>query len=149
MNRRHPCLLPSTPLGPNVDARYMKLALLSAINAAVSCGRLALDNPGDDWRTFVLEALPSTTFREVMMTLSLCSRLPLSRFAALALAGLLVVTLNADRVRAQGAPDSVSFQGLLTNPGGTPINTTTSMTFKLYKNGAAVWTECSTSSSEA
>ena len=75
------------------------------------------------------------------MTLSLCSRLLLPRFAALTLAGLLVVTLNADRARAQGAPDSVSFQGLLTNPGGTPINTTTSMTFKLYRNGSAVWTE--------
>jgi len=75
------------------------------------------------------------------MKLSLCSRLLLSRFAALTLAGLLVVTLNADRARAQGAPDSVSFQGLLTNPGGTPINTTTSMTFNLYKNGTVVWTE--------
>ena len=56
-------------------------------------------------------------------------------------AGLIATGLSTHDARAQGAPDSVSFQGFLTNPGGSPLDSTVSITFKLYKNGTAVWTE--------
>ena len=40
------------------------------------------------------------------------------------------------------APDSVSFQGRLTDVSGIPIDTpSVSMTFRLYRGGTAVWTE--------
>jgi len=51
-----------------------------------------------------------------------------------------LTALTVAQVMAQ-APDSLSFQGKLTDTGGTPLNTTVSMTFKLYKNGSDVWTE--------
>ena len=41
-------------------------------------------------------------------------------------------------------PQTVNYQGALTNPGGTPINTSVSMTFRLYNvaaGGAALYTE--------
>jgi len=53
---------------------------------------------------------------------------------------LLCLISTARRALAQ-APDSISFQGFVTNPGGTPLNGTEVMKFKLYKNGTAVWTE--------
>ncbi|HEX9816179.1 MAG TPA: tail fiber domain-containing protein [Candidatus Thermoplasmatota archaeon] len=56
------------------------------------------------------------------------------------LLGLLLPILSATDILAQ-APDSVSFQGLLTETGGSPLNATVSITFKLYKNDTAVWTE--------
>ena len=59
-------------------------------------------------------------------------------FFALTLA-LICVSSSAS---AQGAPDSLSFQGLLTDSLGNPIDSTgVSITFKLYKGGSAVWTE--------
>ncbi|HEY5564745.1 MAG TPA: hypothetical protein VIL33_04080, partial [Rhodothermia bacterium] len=56
------------------------------------------------------------------------------------LVGLLLPVLSATDILAQ-APDSVSFEGMLTDAGGTPLDTTVSMTFKLYKDATAVWTE--------
>ena len=56
------------------------------------------------------------------------------------LVGLLLPVLRATDIDAQ-APDSVSFQGMLTDTGGSPLDTTVSMTFKLYKGVTAVWTE--------
>jgi len=55
-------------------------------------------------------------------------------------AGAFIAGLSAD-TRAQGAPDTLTFQGLLTNPSGVPLDTTVAMSFKLYKNGSDVWTE--------
>jgi len=37
------------------------------------------------------------------------------------------------------APDSLSFQGQLTKPDGTPIDTSVAMTFALYKGSTKVW----------
>ena len=56
-------------------------------------------------------------------------------------AGLIAAGLSMDDARAQGAPDSVSFQGFVTDPSGTPLDTTVGMTFKLYKDATAVWEE--------
>ncbi|MGA7306931.1 MAG: hypothetical protein WBW88_18830 [Rhodothermales bacterium] len=50
------------------------------------------------------------------------------------------MALTVAQVMAQ-APDSLSFQGKLTDTGGTPLNATVSMRFKLYKGGTNVWTE--------
>jgi len=52
-------------------------------------------------------------------------------------AGLITTGLSTYDARAQGAPDSVSFQGFLTNPDGSPLDSTVSITFKLYKNDTA------------
>jgi len=40
------------------------------------------------------------------------------------------------------APDSLSFQGFVTNPGGVPIDTPgVSMAFKLYEGSSEIWSE--------
>ena len=58
-------------------------------------------------------------------------------FFALTLA-LICVSSSA---LAQGAPDLLSFQGRLADSTGAALDTTVGMTFKLYKDGSAVWTE--------
>jgi hypothetical protein len=56
-------------------------------------------------------------------------------------ASLLFLAVAVTPVSAQ-APDSLSFQGLLTDSLGSPLDSTNvSITFKLYKNNVAVWTE--------
>lgn len=55
-------------------------------------------------------------------------------------AAIILLPLVPFRVAAQ-APGTISFQGKLTDTGGTPTNATVSMTFKLYKGGTDVWTE--------
>jgi hypothetical protein len=44
------------------------------------------------------------------------------------------------RLQAQ-TPDTLSFQGRITDDGGNPLNGTVSLTFKLYKGGIEIWTE--------
>ena len=57
---------------------------------------------------------------------------------------ILTLTAISTSVLAQ-APDSLSFQGLLTDSLGNPLDSTgVSITFKLYKNNVAVWTEMQT-----
>ena len=54
---------------------------------------------------------------------------------------LFLAPFSADESLAQ-ASDSLSFQGRLTDDTGEPINDpSVQITFKLYKNGTAVWTE--------
>jgi hypothetical protein len=63
------------------------------------------------------------------------------RFIATFVASLLVLTVAVTSVSAQ-APDSLSFQGYVTDPGGVPINTPgVSMTFKLYEGSSEIWSE--------
>jgi len=57
---------------------------------------------------------------------------------------ILALTAISTSVLAQ-APDSLSFQGFLTDSLGNPIDSTgVSITFTLYKNGVGVWTEMQT-----
>lgn len=73
------------------------------------------------------------------MSLFACSRA--TRAFLFRLLAATIACLEAGHVLAQRAPDTLSFQGFVTDPGGTPLNATVPMTFKLYKNGASVWTE--------
>ena len=53
----------------------------------------------------------------------------------------LALTAISTSVLAQ-APDSLSFQGFVTDTGGLPIDTTgVSMTFKLYEGSSEIWSE--------
>jgi len=42
------------------------------------------------------------------------------------------------------APDSISFQGFLTNPGGTPLNDTLDITTTFYKEGVSGYSQVHT-----
>ena len=56
---------------------------------------------------------------------------------------LLAAALCCGSVRA-AVPHQINYQGYLTNPGGTPVNTSVSMTFKLWDqltNGNVLHTE--------
>ncbi len=58
-------------------------------------------------------------------------------------AGFVLLTLMAP-VTYAAPPQSINYQGYLTNPGGMPINTAVGMTFRLYNTasgGAALYTE--------
>jgi len=56
------------------------------------------------------------------------------------LVAIIAVTAISTSVLAQ-APDLLSFQGRLADSLGAVLDTTVGMTFKLYKDGSAVWTE--------
>ena len=56
---------------------------------------------------------------------------------------LLVAALCCGSVHA-AVPHQINYQGMLTNPGGTPVNATVSMVLNLYNvdtGGAALYTE--------
>ncbi len=58
-------------------------------------------------------------------------------------AGFVLLTLMV-LVAYAAPPQTINYQGYLTNPGGTPINTAVGMTFRLYNTasgGAALYTE--------
>ena len=60
----------------------------------------------------------------------------------LAMVAISISVFPATEVRSQGAPDSLSFQGLVTDPGGIPIDTpSVAVVFKLYRNGSPIWEE--------
>jgi hypothetical protein len=55
---------------------------------------------------------------------------------------LLLFVLTPFALLAQGAPDSLSFQGFVTNDSGTPIDDPSiAMTFTLYRGGVSIWEE--------
>jgi hypothetical protein len=55
---------------------------------------------------------------------------------------LILLLLAATTVFAD-VPTTVNYQGFLTNPSGSPLDTTVQMTFQLYQGfgGPALWTE--------
>ena len=55
-------------------------------------------------------------------------------------AGLLIASLVASTSFAQ-VPDTLSFQGVITNPGGLGISTTENVTTKLYQGGVEVFSQ--------
>ncbi len=57
---------------------------------------------------------------------------------------LLIMILTAIAVQCRAVPQLISYQGYLTNPDGSPLDTTVAMVFKLYTDstaGTLLWTE--------
>ena len=56
----------------------------------------------------------------------------------------LILSLLATLPSFAAPPQTLNYQGYLTNPGGTPVNTSVAMTFRLYNaasGGTALYTE--------
>lgn len=57
------------------------------------------------------------------------------------LGSLIFALFTAKPAHAQGTPESLSFQGRLTDSGGSPIDAIVEITFRLYDDGTPIWTE--------